>query len=95
MLRNWELVLEIVFYNEWDLLVRVFGVRARVWNPSRPGEAVDVELIVDTGATYTVLPADILGRLGVAPIRTARLRLADGGVVEKPIGEVGIEVEGV
>ena len=53
-----------------------------------------VELVVDTGATYTVLPRTLLERLGVSPMRSVRLRLADGRVVERPLGEVGIEVEG-
>jgi len=74
--------------------VGTFSVKARVWNPAdRRREAV-VELVVDTGATYTVLPRTLLERLGVSPMRSVRLRLADGRVVERPLGEVGIEVEG-
>jgi len=72
----------------------VFTVPAKVWNPSRPGRAVDVELLVDTGATYTVLPASLLRELGVEGQRLARLRLAGGRVVEGWVGEVGIEVGG-
>ena len=55
---------------------------------------MEVGLLVDTGATYTVLPASVLGGLGVEAFRTVRLRLADGRVVERPLGEVGIEIEG-
>jgi len=67
-------------------------VRARVWNPAdRRREAV-VELVVDTGATYTVLPRSLLEKLGISPIRS--VRFADGRIVERPLGEVGIEVEG-
>jgi len=72
----------------------VFTVPAKVWNPSWPEKAVDVELLVDTGATYTVLPASLLRELGVEGQRLARLRLADGRVVERWVGEVGIEVGG-
>ena len=72
----------------------VFSVRARVWNPFKPDKALDVELIVDTGATYTVLPTDMLEGLDVKPFRTVRLRLDDGRVIERPLGEVGIEIEG-
>jgi len=49
---------------------------------------------VDTGATYTVLPSSLLQRLGVAALRRVRLRLTDGRVVERNLGEVGIEIEG-
>jgi len=71
----------------------VFSVRARVWNPSKLSDVLDVELIVDAGATYTVLPAKMLEELGVEVVRTARLRLADNRVIERPLGEVGIEIE--
>ncbi len=70
----------------------VFSVKARVWNPADRSRVALVELLVDTGATYTVLPASLLRELGVKPVRMAGLRLADGRVVEKPLGEVGIEI---
>jgi len=74
--------------------VGVFRVRARVWNPDDPSRCIEVELLVDTGATYTLLPSNLLEELGVKPSRWVRLRLADGRVVERPLGEVGIEIEG-
>ena len=70
-----------------------FRVKAKVWNPSKIGNVLDVELIVDTGATYTVLPAKTLEKLGIEVMRTARLRLADNRVIERPLGEIGIEIE--
>lgn len=42
-----------------------FKVKAKVWNPFRLDKILEVELIVNTGATYTVLPAKILENLGV------------------------------
>lgn len=53
-----------------------------------------VKFVVDTGATYTVLPASILKELDVSSIRVVKLRSADNRVLEKPLGEVGIEIEG-
>jgi len=73
--------------------VGTFKIRAKVWNPFKSDIVLDVELVVDTGATYTVLPAKILERLGIKVLRMARLRLADNRVVEKPLGEIGIEIE--
>ncbi|QOJ78952.1 Retroviral aspartyl protease [Infirmifilum lucidum] len=72
----------------------VFKVRARVWNVFDRSKSSEVELVVDSESTYTVLPASLLARLGVTPARVVRLRVADGRVVEKKLGEVGIEVEG-
>lgn len=71
-----------------------FRVKARVWSLFKPDSMLEVELTVDTGATYTVLPARVLEELGVKAVRTVKLRLADGRVVEKPLGEIGIEIEG-
>lgn len=71
-----------------------FKVKARVWNPLNPDNTREVELVVDTGATYTVLSARTLGELGVRAVRTIKLRLADNRVIEKPLGEIGVEIEG-
>ncbi|MGC9051651.1 aspartyl protease family protein [Pyrobaculum sp.] len=71
-----------------------FTVRARVWNIHNPAKAVEVDLLVDAGATYTVMSAELLESLGISAVRVARLRLADGRVVERRVGEVGIDVEG-
>lgn len=69
-------------------------VKAFVWNPQNPEKRVSIELVVDTGATYTTLPASLLEKLRVKPVRSIRVRLADNRVVEKFVGEVGIEIEG-
>ena len=54
----------------------------------------EVETLVDTGATFTTLPASELRRLNVEPVRTVRLRMADGRVTERPLGETKVRVEG-
>jgi len=72
--------------------VGTFSARARIWNPADKRREAVVELVVDTGATYTVLPRSLFERLGISPIRS--MRLADGRTVERPLGEVGIEVKG-
>ncbi len=54
-----------------------------------------VEATVDTGSTYTCLPASLLRHLGVTPRRTIRSELADGSIVEDAIGEARVRVEGV
>jgi len=72
----------------------VFRVRAAVWNPEKPGNRTFLELLVDGGATYTVIPASVLKFLDVKPVRSIMLRLADNRVIEKPLGEIGIKIEG-
>ena len=50
---------------------------------------------VDTGSTYTCLPADLLRDLGIVPCRRIRSELADGSIVEDDLGIVHVRVEGV
>ena len=52
------------------------------------------EALVDTGATYTTVPAPVLERLGVVPhVRDAFL-LADGRRAERDIGRTWVRVDG-
>jgi len=67
-------------------------VKARVWNIRNPSRAAEVELLADTGAIYTVLPSSLLRSLGVEPVGRRRFRLADGRVIERDIGVVGIQI---
>ena len=55
---------------------------------------VDVEATVDTGATYTLLPSDMLEQLQIEPEGTRRLEVADDRIVEYPIGYARVQAEG-
>ncbi len=46
---------------------------------------------VDTGATYTVIPRDLLHRLGVPPLTRREFEFADGNIQELEIGETRIK----
>ena len=46
------------------------------------------EMIVDTGASGTLITQRMASLLGVRPVRTVRAGIADGSVVEFPIGRV-------
>ena len=54
-----------------------------------------VEALVDSGASFTTMPASLLRRLGVTPHRRARLRLADGQSAEWDIGRVRLAIDGM
>jgi predicted aspartyl protease len=47
---------------------------------------------VDTGALYSQFPAATLEELGYKPNASRTFRLADGRVVERPIGDVIMQV---
>jgi predicted aspartyl protease len=49
-------------------------------SPSRP-----VRFLIDSGATYSVLPADVWLGLGLRPTRTMEFVLADGTTVQRNV----------
>jgi predicted aspartyl protease len=51
-----------------------------------------VEVLVDTGATYTVLPRTLLHGLGVVPHTRAPFVIADGSEIELEIGRAWIRI---
>lgn len=55
-------------------------------------EAVDA--VVDTGASYSIIPADALRRLGVIPLRKDEYETADGRTIECDVGVAWITVDG-
>jgi clan AA aspartic protease len=57
--------------------------------------AVEIEALVDTGATMLVLPADVVGRLGVPIAGRRKVRYANGSVADVPwVGGVRITILG-
>lgn len=44
-----------------------------------------IEALVDTGASYTWVPADVLARLGVAPQFRREFVTADGRVIDRSV----------
>lgn len=70
-------------------------VKAKVWNVEDESISRVVELIADTGAVYTVMPSSVLMEMKVKPIGKRRFRLANNQVIEREVGIIGIEVEGI
>ena len=56
--------------------------------------SVEVEALVDTGATHTFLPRNLLAELGIRPTERAPFQLADDRTVEYPVGEARIRLDG-
>ncbi len=55
--------------------------------------AEGVDFLIDTGATYTLAPADVLARLGVVPHRTLTLTLEDGTKTSREMGGAYFEYQ--
>jgi predicted aspartyl protease len=45
-----------------------------------------VEFLVDSGATYSVVPAPVLARIGVEPVQEQEFRLANGDRIVRKKG---------
>jgi clan AA aspartic protease len=57
--------------------------------------AVEIEALVDTGATTLVLPIDVVEQLGLAESGKRKVRYADGSVAEVPwVGGIKLEILG-
>ena len=61
--------------------------------PDGPFEAM--EALVDTGATFSLVPASILRRLGIEPTHRRRFMIADGSSVERDAGWGLFRIDGL
>ena len=64
-----------------------------VVNP-RTGRSEEITALADTGATLTVIPGEVLSRLGVQKLRKVPLVLADGRRAERDVGDAAVAVSG-
>lgn len=56
------------------------------------GQQATLQFLVDSGATYTLLPHDVWPPLGLAPKRSVRFTLADGSIIERRVSECHISL---
>jgi aspartyl protease family protein len=54
----------------------------------------DVRCLVDPGAIYSLVPREILQKLGIAPHSVRELVLADGQVIRRELATATFEYEG-
>lgn len=72
----------------------MFQVSAKVANPAAPGRSAEVSLLVDTGATLSWIPRNIIEQLGVVAETQFSFLLADGRETVRPVGPVKMTIEG-
>lgn len=71
----------------------IFRVPLQVGNPDQ-GQSETVDALVDTGATFSMMPASMLKRMGVEPDTTLPFRIATREVVDFSTGEVPLATHG-
>ena len=69
-----------------------FRVEVTVSNLQDRERGVTLDLLVDTGATYTTLPREVADALGLEPIDTRRIRLGDGREELWPITAIRVRI---
>lgn len=70
----------------------LFQVMARLTGPT--GRSEQLALMVDTGATFVVVPQAIADRLELRPTRTCPLQIAGGREEVWPLAEVRLALNG-
>ena len=71
-----------------------FSVTVQVSHPAEAGRSATVELVVDTGATISFVPADVLANLGIEPRWTEReFETASGAVIRRSVGAASLAID--
>jgi predicted aspartyl protease len=71
----------------------MFQVKVRVANPFEPGRSFEELFWVDTGALYSFVPGKRLESIGLEPLRTRELVMADGRHDTRLLGEARFTIE--
>ena len=71
----------------------LFHVPARLTGPT--GRTEELELLVDTGATFVVVPRALAERLGLRPNRNCPLTIAGGREETWPLAEARLGIDGL
>ena len=74
--------------------VGTFSVDFTIWNRDRT-QSRTLKGVVDTGASYTLVPASILEELGIEREYSETFSLADGSRRELSVGRLDMELEGM
>ena len=71
----------------------VFRVRVQVFALSNPEQREDLELVVDTGATRTVVPRAVTKRLGVRSESRQTFRMVNGETITRELAWIGFSLD--
>ena len=65
-------------------------VKGQVKGPR--GKQADVKFLIDSGATYTLLPKAVWKAIGLKPKRKMSFTLADGSTIERQVSEAYLKL---
>ena len=73
----------------------MFQAKVKVTNPIQPARSFEDNFWVDSGALYTFAPEDRLAAIGLQPLKTREVILADGRRERRLFGEAQLTIEGL
>ena len=71
-----------------------FSVRATIAHPTDRTKSVEVDLLVDTGATLSWGPRELVERLGMPRLRRRSFVVADGRAIERETAGAVVRLNG-
>ena len=72
----------------------LFDVKVKLASLSALSRTEELSLLVDTGATLSWIPREVLEKLGAAPLSRLPFTLADGRELERDITQVLLTIDG-
>lgn len=72
----------------------IIFLKIKVYNPENMKKNKEFELLVDSGAIYSVIPEDELKKLGIKPVSAEEFILANGETIKKFVGNAYFEYKG-
>ncbi len=69
-------------------------VAVEIANPRLPERRVQVTLLADTAATYSMIPRPFLEQIGVVPTERLEFEIADGRRIEREVGQANFLWDG-
>ena len=72
----------------------LFKSKIAVWNPAVPARVEELELLVDTGASYSWFLRRRLEGLGIRSTGKMQFRTIDGRVIERDVAPVFVRSDG-
>src|SRR5208283_6059961 len=72
----------------------IFTAKLRVWNPASSSPAEEIEVMVDTGASYSWVLRTRLESLGVRAVRKMQFRTIEGHTIERDLAPVFVATDG-
>lgn len=68
--------------------------KIKLYNPHDTSKCLELELLVDTGSTYTWIRREKLEEIEIKPMSKRKFRTIEGKLIERDIGEAIIECLG-